>query len=94
MATKPAEKATDTKPAVRTKKPADKPANEKPANDGGVTLKDLATDLGGKDPKALRARIRKLKGGAQVGQGGRYRWNNKSDPEYKELLAQLSPKSE
>lgn len=84
MASKP---ATDTKPAA--KKPA---AKEKPAareNPPGVGIKDLASDLGTDNTKAVRARIRRFKGGAQVGQGGRYHWENKSDPEYKELLKEL-----
>lgn len=92
MADKP---ATATKPA--TEKPANKKADQKPAasnNQGGVGLKDLAADLGGKDPKTVRARIRRFKGGAQVGQGGRYHWNSKNDPEYKELLKALSANKE
>lgn len=82
---------TKTKEKPATKQPASKPAAEKPAAknaDDGVGLKDLAADLG-KDPKTVRARIRRIKGGAQVGQGGRYRWDSKSDPEYKELLTSL-----
>jgi hypothetical protein len=86
---------TKEKPAV--KQPASKPAAKKPATtekaiDKGVGLKDLAADLGDKDPKTVRARIRRIKGGAQVGQGGRYRWESKSDPEYKELLKELTVK--
>ena len=60
-------------------KPAEKPAAEKPAVKEGITLKDLASELG-RDPKAVRASIRRIKGGAQVGQGGRYHWDSKSDP--------------
>ena len=77
----------------KTAKPAEKPA-AKPAvkNEGGVTLKDLAADLG-RDPKSVRAAIRRNKGGAQVGQGGRYHWGSKADPEYKELIALLGKKS-
>lgn len=84
MASKP---ASETKPAA--KKPA---AKEKPAareNPPGVGIKDLASDLGTDNFKAVRARIRRFKGGAQVGQGGRYRWDSKSDPEYKELVKGL-----
>lgn len=86
--------AVKEKPAV--KKPASKPAATKPATtekaiDKGVGLKDLAADLD-KPEKAVRARIRRIKGGAQVGQGGRYRWESKSDPEYKELLKELTVK--
>lgn len=79
---------TQKKPAET--KPAEKPATKQ---EGGVTLKDLAADLG-RDPKSVRAAIRRHKGGAQVGQGGRYRWNSKSDPEYKELVAALGKKAE
>jgi len=87
---------TKTKPAATKKPAAAKPA-EKPAasnQEGGVGLKDLAQDLGGKDPKTVRARIRRLRGGAQVGQGGRYHWESKTDPDYVELLTELSDKSE
>ena len=82
---------------MATKQTNTKPANEKPAAkpaataEGGVTLKDLAADLN-KDPKSVRAAIRRHKGGAQVGQGGRYRWASKSDPEYKELVSLLGKK--
>lgn len=92
---------TKTKPATKkpaaSEKPAAKPASKKPAAekaDQGVGVKDLAADLGTDNTKAVRARIRRFKGGAQVGQGGRYRWNSKADPEYKELLAALSAKDE
>jgi len=73
---KPADKAT-AKPAAKGQKPAT-----------GVGIKDLAADLG-KNPKVVRASIRRLRGGAQVGQGGRYSWPSKSDKDYKELLAAL-----
>lgn len=72
-------------------KPAVKPAAEEPAAQEGVVLKDLAADLG-RDPKSVRAAIRRLKGGAQVGQGGRYRWDSKSDPAYVEILTALKGK--
>ncbi len=78
---KPAEKATQ--PAA---KPAAKPAEPKPAE--GVTLKDLAAMLQ-RNPKSVRAAIRRIKGGAQVGQGGRYHWASTSDPEFVELLGKL-----
>lgn len=70
-----------------TKKPADKkPAKgtkpAKPAS-GTMTLKDIAAQVG-KDPKAVRAKIRKARGGAQVGQGGRYTFTAN---EAKEVLA-------
>lgn len=92
---------SNTKQKPATEKPASKPAAEKPAAsekpakqkvEGGVGIKDLAADLGAKDTKTVRARIRRLRGGAQVGQGGRYHWDSKSDPDYKELLKELSPK--
>lgn len=91
--------ATKTKPATSTK--TEKPAVKKPATTEkpavkavveGVGIKDLAADLG-KEPRSVRASIRRLKGGAQVGQGGRYSWASKSDPEYKELLSELSKSS-
>jgi len=84
MATRPA-----AKPAAE--KPASKPAvkEEKPA--AGVTIHDLASDLG-REPKAVRAAIRRLRGGAQVGQGGRYEWSSKTDPEYKQLVSELKAK--
>jgi hypothetical protein len=77
------------KPAVE--QPAEKPAakSEKPA--AGVGIAELAHDLG-RDPKAVRAAIRRLRGGAQVGQGGRYEWSSKTDPDYKQLLTELSAK--
>ena len=80
-----------TKKQTAVEKPAAKPAEEKPAAQEGVVLKDLAADLG-RDPKSVRAAIRRLKGGAQVGQGGRYRWDSKSDPAYVELLVALKGK--
>ena len=86
---------TAEKPAVKKgSKPAasKKPAATTPAAKTGVTLKDLAEDLG-RDPKSVRAQIRRIKGGAQVGQGGRYNWKSKSDPEYKALVKQLTTKA-
>lgn len=83
MATKPV--------ATKEAKPASKPAASKPAVTEGVTLKDLAKDLG-REPKSVRAAIRRIKGGAQVGQGGRYSWTSKDSKEYKDLLAELKGK--
>jgi len=87
---------TTTKPATEQKPAGKKPAaKEKPAvkaTVSGVGIKELAADLG-KEPRTVRASIRRLKGGAQVGQGGRYHWESKSDPEYKELLDSLSKSS-
>lgn len=78
---------TKQKPAVEAK-----PATtaQKPAT--GVGIKDLAADLG-RDPRSTRAAIRRLRGGAQVGQGGRYHWDSKSDKDYKELVAALKGKA-
>lgn len=86
-------KATTKKPA--TPKPAEKPAAQ-PAKaevevKAGLTLKDLAEKVG-KDPKAVRRQIRKIKGGPQVGQGGRYHWESEKDPEFVELLSALTAK--
>lgn len=88
MATKqkPAEPAaTDVQDAKKPAKPA-KPAE--PAKPAGVGIKELAADLG-RTPRSVRASIRGIKGGPVVGQGGRYNWASKSDPEYKTLLKQL-----
>lgn len=82
-------KEKPAKPAASKPAKGSKPAAKKPALAEGVGIKDLAADLGGKDVKTVRARIRRIKGGAQVGQGGRYRWDSKADPEYKELLTKL-----
>jgi hypothetical protein len=78
---------TKQKPA-EVVKPATK--EQKPAT--GVGIKDLAADLG-RDPRSTRAAIRRFKGGAQVGQGGRYNWSSKSDKDYKELVAALKGKA-
>lgn len=75
--------------AATKTKPAAKPAAEKPAVKQGVGIKELASDLN-RDQKSVRASIRRLKGGAQVGQGGRYSWKSKTDPEYVSLRKELS----
>lgn len=82
---------TATKPATEEAKPASdsKPATPKPAKAEGVGIKELAADLD-KEPRAVRAAIRRLRGGAQVGQGGRYTWKSKSDPDYVSLRKELS----
>lgn len=85
-----AKTATKEPAATKPAKTA-KPAAAKPAKVEGITLKDLAAELG-RDPKSVRAAIRRIKGGAQVGQGGRYNWKSKNDPEYKELVKKLSSK--
>jgi hypothetical protein len=85
--------------ARATKQPAsDKPAaNTKPATkeakvDSGVGINELSAILG-RTPKSTRASIRRLRGGAQVGQGGRYRWDSVEDPDFKSLVHDLTPKA-
>lgn len=88
MATKPAaQKKPAAKPAVK------KPAGEKTVEPEGVGIKELAAKLN-RDPKSVRASIRRLKGGAQVGRGGRYRWESEADPAFVELYDKLSSKTE
>jgi hypothetical protein len=84
--------------ARATKQPADKQpaANKKPATkeakvDSGVGIKELSSILG-RTPKSTRASIRRLRGGAQVGQGGRYRWDSVEDPDFKALVTELTSK--
>lgn len=75
--------ATTRKPASKKAQPAEQPAT-------GKTVKDLAKALG-RDPKSVRAAIRRLRGGgAQVGRGNRYNFDEK---EYGELMDSLSPKA-
>jgi hypothetical protein len=85
---------TTAKPASKGAKPAVKPAAKEvePAVAPGVGIKELSAALG-RSPKSVRASIRRIKGGAQVGQGGRYRWESISDPEYVALLDQLQAPS-
>lgn len=73
------------------KQPATKtqPAATKPATQEGVGVKRLA-EIVGRTPKSVRASIRRIKGGAQVGQGGRYHWDSEKDPEFMELVAKLT----
>jgi hypothetical protein len=75
---------TAAKPAA-TKQPAAK----QPAADTGVGIKELSAALG-RTPKSTRASIRRLRGGAQVGQGGRYRWDSTEDPDFQDLVTKLS----
>jgi hypothetical protein len=75
---------TATKPAA-TKQPATK----QPAAEAGVGIKELSAALG-RTPKSTRASIRRLRGGAQVGQGGRYRWDSTEDPDFQDLVTKLS----
>jgi len=72
------------KPAAKVEKPAEQPAVE----DTSVGIKQMAATLG-RTPKSVRASIRRLKGGAQVGQGGRYRWDSENDPEFVALVTAL-----
>ena len=74
---------TNAKPVAQ--KPAVKAA-EKPVD--GVTIKDVAAKLG-RTPKAVRASIRRLRGGAQVGKGGHYVWKSFNDPDLKKLMNEL-----
>ena len=69
-----------TKPAKDSK-----PAVEKPATIG---IKEVAAKLG-RDEKSLRAAIRRIRGGAQVGKGGRYEWKSFSDPDLVKLFKEL-----
>jgi hypothetical protein len=79
------------KPATKQPAAAKEPAKTQPAS--GVGIKELAATLG-RTPKSVRASIRRLRGGAQVGQGGRYRWDSTEDPDFKDLVSKLSPKTE
>lgn len=80
--------------ARATKQPADtkQPATKEASVDTGVGIKELSETLG-RTPKSTRASIRRLRGGAQVGQGGRYRWDSVEDPDFKALVADLTPKA-
>jgi hypothetical protein len=69
-----------TKPATKGQKPAEKPA--------GIGIKEVAAKLG-RDEKSLRASIRRVRGGAQVGKGGRYEWKSFSDPDLVKLFKEL-----
>jgi hypothetical protein len=104
-ATKPATRkptakktATASKPARTKKQPASKqPAATKPAKaekpaEGSVSLKDLAEFLN-REPKSLRASIRRIMGGPQVGKGGRYSWTSWDDEELKDLIGNLTKAS-
>jgi hypothetical protein len=81
--------STTEKPASEKPARTSKPAAEKPATDTGVGIKRLA-EIVGREPKSVRAQIRRMRGGAQVGQGGRYRWDSESDPDFKELVTKLT----
>jgi hypothetical protein len=77
------------KPARKAQKPK-RPAAQQKTKQPNVSLADVAAKLGVSDQKSLRARIRRIRGGAQVGKGGRYGWNSFSDPDLKSLLKELS----
>lgn len=78
-----------TKPATTQGK--EKPAVEKPAVPEGIGINELANALN-RSPKSVRAAIRRLKGGPQVGKGGRYTFKSDKDPAYVELFTALSTK--
>jgi transposase-like protein len=78
------EKPASTKPAR-----ASKPAATESATEMGVGIKRLA-EIVGRNPKSVRASIRRLRGGAQVGQGGRYSWPSEKDADFQELVTKLS----
>lgn len=80
--------------ARATKQPAAeaKPATKEAKTDAGVGIKELSAILG-RTPKSTRASIRRLRGGAQVGQGGRYRWDSVEDPDFQALVNDLTPKT-
>jgi len=86
-------RATTKQPAKEQPAKTAKPATTKPAADTGVGIKELAATLG-RTPKSTRASIRRLRGGAQVGQGGRYRWDSTEDPDFKDLVSKLSSSKE
>ena len=89
MATKkPANVEPATQAGAEKASAKQKPASEKPAKPAGVGIHELASDLG-RTPRSVRASIRRIKGGPQVGQGGRYNWDSKNDPAYKALLKEL-----
>jgi hypothetical protein len=85
--------ATKTKAATKPapKQAEEKPAVAKPAAPEGVGIKELAKDLN-RTPKSVRAAIRRLKGGPQVGKGGRYHFESKKDPAYQDLFKALASK--
>jgi hypothetical protein len=84
-------KPATKKPATSaTKKPAtQKPAVAKKAESKGITLKDVAEKLN-RDPKSVRASIRRILGGAQVGKGKRYLWSSWDDKQLKALMSDLT----
>ena len=80
---------TTTKKPAATKKPAvAKPAASKPAAGNGVTLSMVAEKLG-RDPKSVRASIRRIRGGSQVGRGSRYGWTSWKDSDLVDLMKEL-----
>lgn len=81
-------KTTAAKPAK-----GQKPAATEPANTEGVGIKELSKILN-RNEKSVRAAIRRLNGGPQVGKGGRYSWKSENDPAFKQLVEALSAKTE
>lgn len=86
--------ARNTKSTKQTEKPADtKPATNEPAAKSGVGVKELAKAVG-RNEKSVRAAIRRIKGGPQVGQGGRYHWDSENDADFVALKeAMTSPRT-
>lgn len=80
----PAKRARKSQPATRKGRASTKA--KATTSEGGITLKDVAAKLG-KDPKAVRAKLRKLHGGPVAGKGKRYAWKSFNDKELKELEA-------
>jgi hypothetical protein len=78
-------------PAAEKPATTDKPANKEAKVDTGVGIKELSAILG-RTPKSTRASIRRIRGGAQVGQGSRYRWDSTEDPEFVSLVNDLTAK--
>jgi hypothetical protein len=81
-------------PAAKTRKQpakgeAKQPATKQPAVKQGVGIKEMASDLG-RSEKSVRGSIRRLRGGAQVGQGGRYSWPSRKDSDYVEIVKALT----
>jgi hypothetical protein len=83
--------ATRKQPAKKNEQPATKPASDDTTASTGVGIKELAEKLQ-RDPKSVRASIRRLNGGPVVGQGGRYHWESEEDPAFVAILEKLTPK--
>ena len=84
---KPTAKQPGAKPA--TKPAVKKPATKQVRKKGTVGIKDIAAKLD-RDEKSVRASIRRILGGPQVGKGGRYSWSSWDDKQLKKLMADLT----